>query len=174
MTEPAHRHVSEPPGDADSPTSRERRSLLGLTALITGLLTAMAGVPILGVFLSPWLRPRSRTRRWVSTGTQVAELGSEPKLLEYDYPHQEGWYAATRNRRVLVLPREGEFTVFDTECTHLGCMVAWRAQERQFYCPCHGGIFDANGQPVSGPVSEPLRQLPARVSAEGELLVEES
>ena len=134
----------------------------------------MAGIPILGVFLSPLLRRPGHPRLWVSTGARAGELGTEPKLVEYSYPHQEGWYAATRTRRVLVLPRDGEFTVFDTECTHLGCMVSWRADEKQFYCPCHGGIFDAQGHPVAGPVSEPLRRLPARVSADGELQVEES
>lgn len=157
-----------------SPAPLERRSFLGLTAAITGLLSLVVGVPVVAVFLSPWLRRRAGATHWVSTGTPASELEAEPKLVEYRYPYQEGWYTATRTRRVLVLPQQGAFTVFDTECTHLGCMVTWRSEEQQFYCPCHGGIFDPQGRPVSGPVSEPLRQLPARVSADGELQVGES
>lgn len=156
------------------PMSEGRRSFLGLATAITGLLTLVLGVPVVGTFLSPLLRRRAGASHWVSTGTRASELGAEPKLLEYRYPHQEGWYTATRTRRVLVLPQGGEFTVFDTECTHLGCMVTWRSEEKQFYCPCHGGVFDPEGRPVSGPVSEPLRQLPARVSPDGELQVGES
>ncbi len=32
-------------------------------------------------------------------------------------------------------------------CTHMGCLIQWRGTERHFYCPCHGAIFGAQGEP---------------------------
>lgn len=37
---------------------------------------------------------------------------------------------------------------FSAACTHLGCIVQWTANKRQFPCPCHGRTFDAAGNPV--------------------------
>jgi len=37
---------------------------------------------------------------------------------------------------------------FSAACTHLGCIVQWKASTRQFPCPCHGRTFDADGSPV--------------------------
>lgn len=34
-------------------------------------------------------------------------------------------------------------------CTHMGCIVQWQA-DRQFHCPCHGGLFAADGSPAAG------------------------
>jgi Rieske Fe-S protein len=49
----------------------------------------------------------------------------------------------------------------DARCTHLGCNVRFR--EGEFRCPCHNGVFDAEGNPVSGPVTDPLERMPTRI-----------
>ncbi|MGE5575861.1 MAG: ubiquinol-cytochrome c reductase iron-sulfur subunit [Syntrophothermus sp.] len=54
---------------------------------------------------------------------------------------------------------------FSAKCTHLGCIVKWKESEQIFACPCHAGIFDANGQVVSGPPPRPLAQLAVEVVA---------
>lgn len=36
-------------------------------------------------------------------------------------------------------------------CTHLGCIPAYRADEEDFLCACHGGIFDASGLVTQAP-----------------------
>jgi Rieske Fe-S protein len=33
-------------------------------------------------------------------------------------------------------------------CTHMGCIVQWQENTKQFLCPCHGGAFDKQGTPV--------------------------
>jgi len=43
------------------------------------------------------------------------------------------------------------FRVLSDVCPHLGCRVHWVAQDREFFCPCHQGVFDAEGIAVSGP-----------------------
>lgn len=43
-----------------------------------------------------------------------------------------------------------------TVCTHMGCIVGWEPETRQFACPCHGSRFDELGRVVRGPAARPL------------------
>lgn len=45
-------------------------------------------------------------------------------------------------------------------CTHMGCPVQLTKDGTSFICPCHGGVFDEQGQPRRGPPPLPLVQLP--------------
>ena len=36
-------------------------------------------------------------------------------------------------------------------CTHLGCEVKWDGEQKKYFCPCHEGVYNAKGFPVSGP-----------------------
>ncbi len=57
-------------------------------------------------------------------------------------------------------------------CTHAGCPVGlYLAQSKQLQCPCHYSAFDVlNGaEPVFGPATTPLPQLPLYVDASGYL-----
>jgi len=56
---------------------------------------------------------------------------------------------------IVVRKREG-YSAFSASCTHLGCLVKWDVAAKDFKCPCHAGVFDANGQVVSGPPPKPL------------------
>lgn len=40
---------------------------------------------------------------------------------------------------------------FNSTCPHLGCRVHWEADKNRFFCPCHNGVFDANGVATAGP-----------------------
>ena len=39
-------------------------------------------------------------------------------------------------------------------CTHMGCTLT--VDGERLPCPCHGSVFDANGQVVHGPARAPL------------------
>lgn len=58
---------------------------------------------------------------------------------------------------------EQEFIAFSIVCTHLGCPVRWIESAGLFMCPCHGGVYYANGDVASGPPPKPLPQYPVRV-----------
>ena len=57
---------------------------------------------------------------------------------------------------VLLMRTPQGFKAFSAICTHLGCVVAWNEEKRQIQCPCHAGVFDADGRVVSGPPPRPL------------------
>ena len=50
-------------------------------------------------------------------------------------------------------------------CTHTGCEVKWRADAGHYECPCHDGLFDADGRVLLGPPPAPLRDLPVAQEA---------
>ena len=51
---------------------------------------------------------------------------------------------------------DGQFEIFDDHCTHLGCPFSWDADQNQFNCPCHNGVFDPEGRVLGGPPPRPL------------------
>ena len=50
---------------------------------------------------------------------------------------------------------DGGMLALSQRCTHLGCTVPWREDERQFHCPCHSSIYTPTGVVVSGPAPRP-------------------
>jgi Rieske Fe-S protein len=71
---------------------------------------------------------------------------------------------------VVARQREGstadDFIALSSVCPHLGCQVHWEAHRDRFFCPCHNGVFDSQGQPLEGPpaaAKQPLTRFPLRV-----------
>jgi cytochrome b6-f complex iron-sulfur subunit len=63
----------------------------------------------------------------------------------------------------LEIRREGErITARSLLCTHQGCEVSWQPDRQRYFCPCHDGTFDAEGQVTGGPPPRPLRSYPVR------------
>jgi cytochrome b6-f complex iron-sulfur subunit len=55
----------------------------------------------------------------------------------------------------IAIARKGEkIYAVGLVCTHLGCTVSANPQE--LVCPCHGSIFDWNGNVLKGPADRPL------------------
>ena len=52
-------------------------------------------------------------------------------------------------------PHLAEYAI-STTCTHLGCTVAWKAEQNRFVCPCHGSQYDEQGRVVHGPARRNL------------------
>ena len=62
------------------------------------------------------------------------------------------------------------FRVFSVNCTHLGCPVIWFPAAGLFMCPCHGGVYYADGQRTAGPPPRGLYRYQHQVEG-GRLLV---
>jgi len=67
---------------------------------------------------------------------------------------------------VLVVRTRESLRAFSLVCTHLGCIVEWQADKKEFYCPCHDGRFDEFGDVLAGPPPIPLEQIPVRLEGE--------
>ena len=57
---------------------------------------------------------------------------------------------------LLVHTPSGEFRAFSAACSHLGCIVQYRADLSHIWCACHNGHFDLNGINIEGPPPTPL------------------
>lgn len=66
---------------------------------------------------------------------------------------------------VVLINQDGKIRALSTVCTHLGCRVAWQEHLQQFVCPCHNGIFDANGNVVAGPPPKALNEFAVEIKA---------
>ena len=80
------------------------------------------------------------------------------------YPFQYG-----ASPGILLRGEDGTFRAFSLVCTHLACTVNWNPEKRAFYCPCHDGLFDAEGNVISGPPPAPLERL--KVAVKGDRVV---
>lgn len=139
-----------------SPSPSPRRTFL--TAALGGIgavLAAAAGWPVWR-FLSP-----------------AEEAGDEERIAipKSDVPLGTAHFFRFRGQPAVVLqPSPGEFHAFSAVCTHLGCIVQWLPEKREFLCPCHAGRFSPEGQVLSGPPPRPLERLPL-VLADDRLLI---
>jgi len=57
---------------------------------------------------------------------------------------------------------DSSFLALSTECTHLGCQV--RMQKNLLRCPCHGSVYDLDGNVLSGPAEKSLEVHPVRMN----------
>ena len=67
---------------------------------------------------------------------------------------------------ILLRSEEGTFRAFSLVCTHLACTVTWKADKKEFYCPCHDGFFDSDGKVLSGPPPGPLERWKVEVKGD--------
>jgi menaquinol-cytochrome c reductase iron-sulfur subunit len=133
-----------------------RRTFLSRLSIgLSALGAAVVGVPIVAYLLSPLLRPPQNT--WVPIGPVDGFTIGETVQVALDDPSPLAWAGQTA-KTAAWLRRESAsaFSAFAVNCTHLGCPVNWRPSSGLFLCPCHGGVYYADGSVAGGP---PPRQL---------------
>ena len=60
---------------------------------------------------------------------------------------------------LLIRTPAGELAAFNAVCTHLQCTVQYKGDTSQIWCACHNGLYDLQGNVVSGPPPRPLERL---------------
>ncbi|MFO0982698.1 MAG: ubiquinol-cytochrome c reductase iron-sulfur subunit [Planctomycetota bacterium] len=90
---------------------------------------------------------------WRSLGPLGDLPEDAPKRIAVSFTITDGWYQAPVERIYYARrTAASEPVVLSGRCTHLGCSVRWdRRTNDGFRCPCHGGVFDADGRVVKGP-----------------------
>ncbi len=135
------------------PPPQRRKFLYGLLAALGAALTALAGWPVLR-FLSP------------GGGGDAAATVTIPREKVADAPH---FFEFHGRPAVALQVSPGSYVALSAVCTHLGCIVKWQQEKQQFLCPCHGGLFSADGAVLGGPPPAALETYPLTV--QGDALV---
>ena len=158
--EPAVRHAGAI-GDADAVLSR-RRFLNRITLALSAAIGAVLSVPILAYLLSPLINRAPQV--WLALGRVDQFTIGQTVQVAFQDPSPLPWAGQTANTS-LWLRRTGEasFTAFAVNCTHLACPVNWLQNAGLFLCPCHGGVYYADGSVAAGPPPRPLPQYQVRV-----------
>ncbi|PYZ98408.1 menaquinol-cytochrome C reductase [Alteribacter lacisalsi] len=89
------------------------------------------------------------------------ELTEEPQRFDFTIEQEDAWYTSEVTRVAWIfLNDSNEVVALSPVCTHLGCTVDWEGSENypeNFFCPCHGGRFERDGQNIQGtPPTRPL------------------
>jgi menaquinol-cytochrome c reductase iron-sulfur subunit len=149
-----------------------RRSFLMNVGIALNAVVGLAlAVPVVAYVLGPVIKRREYLS-WVDLGDVSQFQPGETKLVTFRNPFTTGWDGETANIPAYVrTSAPGDFTVFAINCAHLGCPVRWFSESQLFMCPCHGGVYYADGSRASGPPERGLFTYPMKVQ-NGRLLIE--
>jgi Rieske Fe-S protein len=114
-----------------------------------------------------------RNAVWLSWKSEQSENGEivniqRPAFLD---DKTEGFTQSEREEIMKSL------NVLSNSCAHLGCPVRWLVNEGvgEFLCPCHGGLYDINGEYLGGPPPRGMyRYNVAEVREDGKLYIKHS
>ncbi len=148
------------------------------------LVTVALGTVVGAVLVGPALRfigyPLLSRRKIVEGPDELVPValadavGDKPLRAEVTVAQQRDAWAQIANVRlgaVWLVRSGGDIKAFTTTCPHLGCAVDYDAKADRFKCPCHGSVFDREGQRVSGPAKRGMDPLETRVDADGRVAV---
>ncbi len=148
----------------EQPNAVLRRRILGWLVGVINL-AVVGGIiaPVLAFISSP-ANQRRRQDEWVPILDERDLQRGETRPVTYEMTVQDGYTIAQRKYSVYVYRRmDGSVVAFDTSCPHLGCRVEFKPRKQRYVCPCHGGVFDAEGNLVSGPPPRGLTRLPVQI-----------
>jgi Rieske Fe-S protein len=100
---------------------------------------------------------------------------NQTRLVKFENPIRQPWDGMVARTGVFVRyegednqsagePGKHKFLVLAANCAHLGCPVSWFQESGLFMCPCHGGVYYANGERASGPPPRGLFHVTYRVT----------
>jgi Rieske Fe-S protein len=150
---------------------RSRRTfLMNVGIALNAAVALMIATPVVAYVLGPVLK-RKDYLEWIAIGDVKDFSRGETKLVTYRNPFTDPWDGATANVPAYVrCASDGSLTVFAINCAHLGCPVRWFAESQLFMCPCHGGVYYADGSRASGPPERGLFVYPMKVDG-GKLMI---
>jgi Rieske Fe-S protein len=141
-----------------------RRTFMMNVGIALNAAVAIAiATPVVAYLLGPVLR-RKEYRHWVALGNITDFTPGETRLVSFHNPFSEAWDGVTAKVPAYVrCTAPGKFVVFAINCAHLGCPVRWFSESQLFMCPCHGGVYYADGSRASGPPERGLFTYDAKI-----------
>jgi menaquinol-cytochrome c reductase iron-sulfur subunit len=155
------------------PTPEEitRRRFLGKFSLaIAGVGAAIVTLPLIGFIFAPLFRRDPAV--WRTVGTVSDFKVGETSAVDFLDSSPLPWAGMTAKTAAwLRRTSDQDFIAFAINCSHLGCPVRWQPSAGLFMCPCHGGVYYADGSVAAGPPPAPLARYPVRVQS-GEVQIQ--
>lgn len=141
-----------------------RRDFVTLTIGVLGTVMVVSiGLPAVAYSLGPGLKI-SKSDAWVPVGKVEDFPQGTPTPVSFTRTKVNGWEKTVNSYGVYVVkPAEGDPYVLSNICTHLSCRVTWKEDENIYFCPCHDGQFDIQGQVVDGPPPHPLKEYETKI-----------
>jgi menaquinol-cytochrome c reductase iron-sulfur subunit len=158
----------DPPGYFEGESMTRRKALIVAVQAVGGVAGLAIVLPAVGFAVAPIFdHPEEH---WEGVGpidqfnpdsykqtviTQVSGIGESGKTTAY-----------VRRGNPDLFPNEeaDEFIAISNRCAHLGCPVRFVAAAKTFICPCHGGVYDFEGEVIGGPPVRPLDRFQTRVN----------
>ncbi len=140
-----------------------RNFLKGAIASIVGMIGLGFGLPAIPYIVGPALK-KGEDQTWIPLGPVAKIEIGQPTLFKFKIKTQTGWIVDEQEASAYVITTDGrEFAALSNVCTHLGCRVRWIAEQEKFFCPCHNGVFDKQGNVQAGPPPRPLDKYETKV-----------
>jgi Rieske Fe-S protein len=165
--------ASTPPTPPAEPLPGRRTFFHWLTYGVGAIAAAAVAIPVVGYLLGA----RKAPVKWFPLGPVGDFPRGQTRRVTFDNPIRQPWDGMVANTGVYVR-YEGRdesgtdetkgyrFLVLAVNCAHLGCPVEWFAESGLFMCPCHGGVYYANGERASGPPPQGLYRCVYRVTSD--------
>ena len=148
-----------------------RTLLMKIGILLNGLVAVAIATPVVGYLLGP-IRRKGGYNSWIELGPLTSYPAGQTRMATYRNPYTHSWDGETAKVACWVRHMQGDkFQVFAVNCAHLGCPVRWFPQSELFMCPCHGGVYYADGARASGPPERGLFEYQYKVEG-GKLLID--
>ena len=151
--------LNEPSGQEE--ISR-RKFFMNLSLGLAGLSAAVAAIPVISAILAPLLE--SKVEKWRTVGKLNDFKINTTNLVTFINADPEPYAGITaKSAAWLRRNKDNNFIAFAANCTHLGCPVRWEKDAHLFMCPCHGGVYYADGSVAEGPPPKPLTRYEVRI-----------
>jgi len=131
-------------------------------------LVGLASVIGVGVLVSSIKLPAGTAPGTQTTFTQTGgTAGSIANVNSLNVGTPVYFYYPQGYPNVLLKNADGSLVALSLLCTHVCCECSYYASSNVIACPCHGSVFDANGNVLQGPASSPLPKVQLKVDSAG-------
>jgi Rieske Fe-S protein len=158
------------PGAFEGETVTRRRFMTGAANAAGAVAVSAIALPALGFALGPVFEKQDQPWNDVGPVDQFSPDTYVPKVVTLrpgiGQAGKSTVYIRKRNARIDTkgpLDQWSEYVAISTRCMHLGCPVRFVSAAGRFICPCHGGVYNFQGEVDGGPPVRPLDRFYTRV-----------
>ncbi len=141
-----------------------RTFISGLAVAVAGLVAGSFGLPAVDSLLLAGTSNQPDSQ-WLTLCPLAALVPGVPNGFPFARKvRKAGWSESLQTGIAYAVTHDGSnVQVLANVCSHGGCRVTWQQERQAFLCPCHEGLFGADGRVLVGPPQRPLEQFPCRV-----------